>query len=149
LPDILRFLLVPDKASARGVRRALVSDGARCGTVVGTWGELVDQANRAYLLGPPATDWDERLADAARKLTDGFWSDSFKADPEGALKAVGRELRRLLDALGPGKELQPAGKSRLSERGKRHLADLARLHEAMDRVLPERLAAIRVLLTAD
>ncbi len=149
MPDILHFLLVPDKASGRCVRRALVSDGARRGTVVGTWGELVDQANRAYLFLPPATDWEPLLADAARKLSDAFWSESLKADPERTVPAIGRELRRALEALGPDKELRPAGKSRLSDRGKRHLGDLARLHDAMGRVLPEGLAAVRALLDAD
>jgi hypothetical protein len=149
LPDILHFLLVPDKASGRIVRRALAVDGARFGTVVGTWGELVDQAGRAYLLALPATGWDERLEEAARKLPDAFWSESLKADPEGTVATVGRELRRLLEALGPGKEIQPSGKSPLSARGKRHLSDLSRLHAAMGRILPEDLAAVAALLSAD
>jgi RecB family exonuclease len=149
LPDILRFLLVPDRSSARNVRRALASAGARCGTVVGTWAELVDQAGRAYLPAPPSSDWKERLAAAARESPDAFWSESMKADPENTPATLGRELRRLLAALGPGRELRPAETSRLSGRGKRHLADLARLHDAMGRALPEDLAAIRALLDAD
>ncbi|HYN74385.1 MAG TPA: PD-(D/E)XK nuclease family protein [Candidatus Methanoperedens sp.] len=149
LVDILHFLLVPDKASGRKVRRALASGGARCGVVVGTSGELVDQANRAYLPAPTETDWDARLGEAARKLPDAFWSESLKADPEGTLATVGWELRKLLEALGPGKDLKPAGKSSLSDRGKHHLADLSRLHEAMGRVLPDDLATIRALLRTD
>lgn len=149
LPDILRFLLVPDRSSARNVRRALASAGARFGTVVGTWAELVDQAGRAYLLAPPASVWNERLAEAARNTTGAFWSESMKADPENTSATIGRELRRLLAALGPGRELRPADGSRLGGRGKRHLADLARLHESMGRALPENLAAIRALLDAD
>jgi len=149
LPDILHFLLVPDRSSARNVRRALASAGAQCGTVVGTWTELVDQASRAYLLVSPVTDWEVRLAEAAKKLTDAFWSESLKSDPEGTLSTIDRGLRRLIDALGPGKELRPAGESRLSDRGMRHLSDLSRLHDAMGRVLPEELAAIRALLDAD
>lgn len=116
---------------------------------MGTWPELVDQAGRACLLAPPASEWSERLAEAARKLNDAFWSESLKADPENTPVTVGRELRRLLTALGPGRELAPAGKSRLSDRGKRHLADLSRLHGAMGRALPDDLAAIRALLDAD
>lgn len=149
MPDILRFLLVPDRSSARNVRRALASAGARCGTVVGTWAELVDHARRAYLLAPQASEWNERLAEAARKMSGAFWSESMKADPENTQDTVGRELRRLLAALGPGGELRPAEESRLSGRGKRHLADLARLHDATGRALPEDLAAVRALLDAD
>jgi len=149
LPDILRFLLVPDRSSARNVRRALATAGARYGTVVGTWAELADQAGRAYLPAPPASVWNDRLAEAARKLAGAFWSESLESDPENTPATVGRELRRLLAALGPGRELRPAEGTRLSERGKRHLADLARLHDAMGRALPEELETIRALLESD
>jgi hypothetical protein len=149
LADILHFLLVPDKASGRRVRRALATGGARCGVVVGTSGELVAQAGRAYLPAPPETDWDGRLNAAVRKLSGAFWSESLQTDPEGTLATIGRELRELLEALGPGKLLQPAAKSSLSDRGKRHLADLSRLHETMGRVLPDDLAVIQSLLAID
>jgi ATP-dependent helicase/nuclease subunit B len=149
LADVLHFLLVPDKSSGRKVRRALASDHARCGVVVGTFGELIDHARRAYLLPPHETDWKVQLGEAARKLTDGFWSESLKADPESTLATVGWELRRLLDAYGPEKMLQPAGKSRLSDRGKRYLADLSRLHNAMGQTLPADLGAVGELLAAD
>jgi len=149
LADIQQFLLVPDKASGRKVRRALASDRARGGVVVGTFGELVDHACKAYLLKPVKTDWDARLGEAANKLPGTFWSGSLEADPKETLGAIGRELHKLLLALGPGKEIQPAGKSSLSERGKRHLADLSRLHEAMGKVLADDLAAILALLQAD
>jgi len=108
----------------------------------------VDQACKSYLLKPSETDWNDRLAEASRKLTDAFWSESLKADPDGSVAVLDRELWRLLAALGPGRELAPVGKSRLSDRGKRHLADLSRLHETMGRVLPDGLATIRNLLTA-
>jgi hypothetical protein len=149
LADVLHFLLVPDKSSGRIVRRALATAGARSCTVVGTCGELVDHAGRAYLLVPPATEWGDRLGEAVRKLADAFWSESLKADPEGTIATVGRELRRLLEALGPGKEIQPAGKSSLSARGRGHLSDLSRLHAEMGRILPDNLAAIDGLLAAD
>ena len=89
------------------------------------------------------------LGKASRELTDAFWSESLKADPDGSVAILGRELRRLLAALGPGRDLAPVGKSRLSDRGKRHLADLSRLHETMGRVLPDDLATIQSLLAAD
>lgn len=109
----------------------------------------MDQACKAYLLKSAETDWNDRLAEASRKLTDAFWSESLKADPDGSLAVLDRELRRLLAALGPGRDLAPVGKSRLSDRGKRHLADLSRLHDTMGRVLPDGLATIRILLAAD
>ena len=61
MSEFLHFLLVPDKAAARRVRRAIASRGACAGTVVGTWGELVDQARKAYLLPPVDADWKTRL----------------------------------------------------------------------------------------
>jgi hypothetical protein len=149
LAEILHFLLVPDRVSGRKIRRALASDRARCGVVVGTFGELVDQACKAYLLKPAETDWNDRLGEATRKLTDAFWSESLKADPDGSVAVLDRELRRLLAGLGPGRDLAPVGKSRLSDRGKRHLTDLSWLHETMSRVLPNGLATIRNLLAAD
>jgi hypothetical protein len=93
------------------------------------------------------TDWNDRLGEASRILTDAFWSGSLNADPDGSVAVLDRELRRLLAALGPGRDLAPAGKSRLSDRGKRHLADLSRLHETMGRVLPDGLATIQRLLS--
>jgi hypothetical protein len=149
LTEFLQFLLVPDKAAARSVRRAIASRGACAGTVVGTWGELVDQARRAYLLPPVDADWETRLDDAAEKVKDAFWSKSYEVDPEGTLEVLGRELKRLLSALGPGKQIEPARKTSLSDRGKRHLADLSRLHEEMGRVLPKGLSKIHDLLAAD
>jgi hypothetical protein len=89
------------------------------------------------------------LADAAEKVKDAFWSKSYEVDPEGTHEVLGRELKRLLSALGPGKQIEPARKTSLSDRGKRHLADLSCLHEKMGRVLPEGLAKIRDILAAD
>lgn len=149
MSDILTFLLVPDGAAARRVRRELASRGSRCGVVAGTWGELVEQACRAYVTVRPASEWEERLSRAARELSGAFWSGSLAADPEGTLCALGRDLRRLVEALGPGGEIRPGAAAALSARGKRNLSDLARLHEAMGRALPADLAAIRALLDAD
>ena len=128
MPEALRFLLVPDRSAARSARRALASYGARCGIAAGTWAELLDQAARAHPAPPPGNDWDARLAEAAGRISDGFWSESLKADAPETLAVIGRELCRLLEALGPGKKILPAPDSGLSDRGKRHLADLARLH---------------------
>lgn len=149
MTDVLHFLLVPDRPAARRVRREVATRGARAGTVVGTWTELADQATKAYLPPPVDPDWEPRLADAAIKVKKGFWADSYEADAEGTLEGLGRELDRLLSALGPGKRIEPVGKTPLSDRGKRHLAGLAGLHEEMGLALPPGLAAIRDLLAAD
>lgn len=149
MTDVLRFLLVPDKASARKGRRAVATQGARAGTAVGTWGELVEQARKAYLLPPADPDWDARLADAVKNQEKSFWAESYGSDPEGTLYVIDRELRRLITTLGPGRKLESPGKTKLSDRGKKHLADLSRLHEEMGRALPTGLEAIRDLLAAD
>lgn len=147
--DVVHFLLVPDKAAGRRLRREIAARGARCGVVVGTWAELVVHAQRAYLILSPATDWDARLGEAARKVPDAFWVESLMTDSEGTLGAIGCELHRLLAALRPNCRLEPAVKESLSARGKRHLADLVRLHKEMGYALPDGLAVIRDLLTAD
>lgn len=149
MSEVLRFLLVPDRAAARRVRRAVASRGACAGTVIGTWAELVDAARRAYLLPPAEAGWDARLGEAAVSVKNAFWSTSYESDPEGTLEVLERELRRLLSALGPGRRIEPVGRSPLSDRGKRHLVDFCRLHEEMGGVLPEELACIRDLLGAD
>lgn len=149
MTELLQFLLVPDRGAARRVRRAVATRGAHTGSVVGTWPELIEQAARAYLLPPAASDWESRLAEAAARIKKAFWSDSYEADPEGTLEVLGRELKRLLFALGPGGRIEPVRKTSLSDRGKKHLADLSRLHEAMGRVLPQGLSKIRDLLASD
>jgi len=147
--DVVHFLLVPDKAAGRRLRREIAARGARCGVVVGTWAELVAHAQRAYLVTSPATDWDARLGEAARKVPDAFWVESLMTDSEGTLGAIGCELHRILAALRPNCRLEPAVKESLSARGKRHLADLVRLHKEMGFALPDGLAVIRDLLAAD
>ncbi|GAB4370635.1 MAG: PD-(D/E)XK nuclease family protein [Deltaproteobacteria bacterium] len=149
MTEAIPFLLVPDRAAARRCRRAVASRGARAGILVGTFGELVEQAGRGCLLPPEAVDWDDRLAEAARNEKGAFWSNSLEADPEGTLEVLGRELARLLHALGPGRRLEPVEGSSLSGRGERHLNGLTRLHEAMGRTLPRGLSRIRELLDAD
>ena len=107
MSEVLHFHLVPEKAAARRVRRAIASRGACAGTVVGTWGELVDQARRVYLLSLLEPEWEARLVDASGKVKDAFWSISYESDPEGTLEVLGRELKRLLSALGPGRQIEP------------------------------------------
>jgi len=146
--DALQFVLVPDGACARRVRRSLALRGAWCGVAVGTWGELVEQACRAYLVRRPVPRWEERLAQAVRALPGAFWSQSLEVDPEGTAAALGWELARLLDALGPCRGLDPDLEAALTPRGRARLGDLCRLHEAMGRVLPDGLAAVQSLLEA-
>ena len=77
----IRFLLVPDAGAARRVRRLVAEQGACTGVVVGTWGELVEQARRSYLLPAAADDWDAVFAAALKELKDAFWAESFKVAP--------------------------------------------------------------------
>ena len=74
----LHFLLVPDAGAARRLRRLLCSDQARVGVLVGTWGELLEQARAAYLLPVPDEQWGARFSEALAANSKAFWARSYK-----------------------------------------------------------------------
>ena len=101
LRQTLHFLLVPDAGAARRVRRLVAEQGASSGVLVGTWGELVEQARRSYLLPEAADDWDQVFAAALKELKDAFWAESFKVAPIETAQAVERALIEVLSATDP------------------------------------------------
>ncbi len=141
------FVLCPDKNSARFVRRELATHAGLLGVRVGTWPELLELAESSFCLPPRVDEWEEGLQREAPGLANAFWEASLGVDPEKTVEVLGRALREILVALGPGQELDeiPVGVSR---RGVRQLCDLRSLWKDMDRVLPVDLATIRQLLAA-
>jgi hypothetical protein len=117
--------------------------------MVGTWAELIQVAERAYLTVPAATDWRDNLERAAVALPDGFWSRSLEVAPEETLECLEATLTRLIHARPPAMALDTGNPEALTERGARHLADLQRLHGALDKTLPPELEVIANLLAAD
>jgi hypothetical protein len=145
----LSFLLCPDRSAARRVRRQVAAKAAGTDILVGTWPELIQHARDAYLLADLEESWSSRLAQAATALSDAFWSRSLALALPETIGILDRTLKQLLTAAGPGKSLDLSTEGVLSERGRRHLADLARLHAAMERPLPPELCSIAELLAAD
>ncbi len=144
----MHFLLVPDRAAARRIRRALVRDGSRLGVSVGTWPELLGHARQAYLLPACEEQWESRLEEAMAGIPDAFWSRSFQVARGETVSAVGRAYIDLVSVLEPGAALNVAAETRLPRRAGQHLGDLSRLHAALDGTLPDELVVIRELLAA-
>ena len=144
----MHFLLVPDRAAARRMRRALARDGSRLGVMVGTWLELLGHARQAYLLPAGEEQWESRLEEAMASIADAFWSRSFEVARGETVSTVGRAYIDLMSALEPGTTPDPTGEARLPRRAGQHLADLGRLHTALDGALPDEVATIRDLLAA-
>ena len=143
------FLLVPDRAAARKVRRAVAENSPRLGVMAGTFLELLQFARATYRVAEPETDFDEAVGQAAGKIDKAFWAKSLAVAPRETSVVLCRELERLLSGLAPGKAIPKAGKGELSHRAKNHLSDLAALHKAMGHALPADLEAVRAVLASD
>ena len=144
----LEFLLVPDTAAARRVRRSVATEGAQAGVVVGTWGELLRKAPRAYFL-PNASASGEHFGRALASVEGAFWSASLSAAPEETAKTVLDAVTNLLSASHPNRGLQTVIGSGLASRARRMLCDLGRLATLLGERLPADLATIHRLLLAD
>ena len=149
MSESLQFLLTPDRAAARRVRRSLAEQGARVGVAVGPWPDLLARALNTYMVFVPPYDWADRFAEALRALADAFWSRSLEAAPDETVAAVEASFLQVLRGLPPGARLSGAATNAggdLPERARRHLADLARLHDALAGALPEEMVAMLALL---
>ena len=145
----VHFLLVPDRAAARKVRRAVAENSPRLGVMVGTFLELLEFARTTYLLPESEIDFAEAVDHAAEKIDKAFWAKSLAVAQKETSAVLCRELERLLSGLGPDKVFPKADKSKLSDRAKNHLKDLSRLNEALKGVLPTDLALISELIAKD
>jgi ATP-dependent helicase/nuclease subunit B len=141
------FLLVPDKASARKVRRTIAESGARLNVVVGTWTELEAMALGAYLLPGMDDNWLETINDQASSMTGAFWQGSLSVAREKTVASIARMLERLIEARPPSDMVDPPDLSKqLSGRSLRHFSNLFELFLRLKGALPHRLAVIRTLL---
>lgn len=147
--SILHFLLTPDRSSARWVRRMVAENSSRLGVMVGTWTELVEAARKAYVLPDTDDSWNEKLAGAAAAMTDSFWAKSLEVAQEETLSVISSHFAMLIEGAGLAGKVMPDAKKVLPDRARKHLADLAKLNEAMVGILPARLAAIKDILNAD
>ena len=145
----IHFLLTPDKSASRLVRRTVAEKSSRIGVIAGTWTELMEQALKAHLLPYPEDTWKEKLSETAANMKDAFWTKSFEVAPDETLASIGASLSMLIEGVGPAGKVAPDTKNVLTERARKHLADLAQLHDAMSNVLPPQLAKIRVVLDTD
>ncbi|WP_160295251.1 PD-(D/E)XK nuclease family protein [Geobacter sp. OR-1] len=110
--------------------------------------ELVDQAQKAYLLAEPSSDWREKLPEAAANIPDSFWADSLLIAPDETAATLSSTLSLLLEGAGREGRVKTPSPGELSARATRHLTDLARLHEAINFVLPPHLAAMADIIAA-
>lgn len=143
----IHFQLVPDRSSARRLRRLVAQKGGRLGVIIGTWPELLEQARKSYLL-PQPEDWDEKLAEAARSMKDAFWAKSCEVAPYETIAEISRALSMLIEGRGPDKHVE-SDKKGLPERAGRHLTDLSELHKNIGFILPPHLATIDGVLKAE
>ena len=146
-PMPIDFLLTPDGASARGVRKRLAEQSPGLNRLAGTWPELMAQAEADYLL-PPVTDvWPEKLKQAAARRQDAFWAASLEVAPRETLAELDAALHRLLEAAGPDSEGQDLlSKIPAESRLHRRLSDLLQVVAAVGS-LPGALQKMACLLT--
>jgi hypothetical protein len=131
------------------MRRVLAERSALSGVIVGTWQELMERARLAYLLPDTAGDEDISFKNALEELDNPFWAESFAVAPDETAQAVKSALIQVVSATDPASAFEIVGLDDLSERPRRHLADLIRLARSLDEQLPTELATIRSLLRAD
>lgn len=146
---MIHFLLTPDKAATRWLRRLVATQHPGLGVVIGTWPELLSLATKSYLLQPHQDTWQQSLESAITAVPGAFWSASLAAAPTEAssiASVLGRQLVQLLEAVEPDGNLAQLAQSDLPARTLRYLADLNLLHYTMGQVLPAELAAISSLI---
>ncbi len=122
------FVLAPDASSARRIKRRMAQEVPGLHRMVGTWPELMAQAEAAYLLPPDPDNWSDNLTQAAFLQNDVFWASSLKVAPRETITELDAALFRLLEAEGPDAEWPTMmdkipGETRLHRR----LSDLWRL----------------------
>lgn len=148
-PPLIDFLLVPDSASARRLRRQLAESGGCDGVVVGTWRELLELAADALLPTRDVADWSQALDDALAQVDDAFWRRSLDVAPRETAQAVAAayvELKAANTLLPlPALAADAACPARVAAR----YADLRRLDAALGGALPDPPALLRRVLAAD
>lgn len=148
--EITHFILVPDSAVARRLRRLLAEQKTQIGVVVGTWSALLEYVSHIYLVPPISESWDEIFKITLDNL-EGFWSGSFKVAPEDTAKLVKQALINVITALPVSvkPEMGDIDLNKLDSRPKKHFEDLLSLFQKMNFELPSEISSIRRLLSTD
>lgn len=151
LKQAIYFLLVPDGSAARRLRRIIATQTPCMGVQIGTWPELIEQARSAYLVPKRSNDWSQVFHHALENVPDAFWSQSLEVAPQETAAEVEAALSLLIGATQPGDEdgIAEANFDQLSERPRKHVEDLVRLLVELDGRLPQELAVIQQLITAE
>lgn len=149
----LQFVLCPDKSCARLLRRQLAEKQPSIYLQVGTWTELLALVRNSYCLSEKSNDWDSLVITAMRELEDArtkkqvpyVWSASFAIAEQAVGRLIAEQLRALLEALPPGKNLPNI---KALTRAEQRVQELILLHQHMNEVLPDDLADIKSILHA-
>lgn len=145
--ETTQFLLAPDKHAALALRRRLAEDGRGLGATAGTWPELLSLLLDSCLTVSSVTDWRDAVTEAAGRVADAFWEESFATAPDETADALAGALAALLTAAGPDQKTVPEVES-CPARLQGIMGDLRRLHGETGLSLPGPLQEIRCLLDA-
>ena len=152
MKQLIQFILVPDASAARRLRRVLATQAPRQGVIVGTWPELVEQANSAYLVAGSTNEWGQALHAALANMPNAFWAKSYSVAPEETAAEVETALSLLVSATpltaGTNDLIELGNVDALSGRPKKHVQDIAQLLNELNGLLPDNLLAIKQLHAA-
>jgi hypothetical protein len=146
---MIDFILVPDSGAARRLRRVIATKGAVAGLVVGTWGELLEQARSAYLLPRDRGEWETSFHSALASTEGSFWSQSYERAPQETATAIQEALVSFITASDPTAPIDHTGIDTLPARPKRHLRELLALWGGLAGELPPILAQTKALIESD
>lgn len=149
MKQVIQFVLVPDASAARRLRRIIAENASQSDVVVGTWQELIAQAETAYLIAKSKIDWDEAFKNALKSLPNAFWSESLKVAEAETMTSVQNALSLVVAATNPNEAISFADSDQLKARPRKHLSDLNLLLQSLNGILPSDLAAINKILAID
>ena len=102
----INFFIAPDTSTARQIKRTIAAQAPGLNRTVGTWPELIAQAEATYLLSPMQDSWREKLTAAAGRQKDAFWSASLAVAPRETITEIDAAIIRLLKSKGPNPDWQ-------------------------------------------
>ncbi|NND09118.1 MAG: hypothetical protein HKN87_22330 [Saprospiraceae bacterium] len=145
MKQVIHFLLVPDSGASRRLRRLIAEQAACSDVLIGTWQELLTQAENAYLIPKQDNSWDEIFQNALNSLPDAFWAKSIEVSPQETSGTVQEALTSLLSASDIKDGVPDEKLLKLAQRSRKHIHDLLELHATIGQLPPE-LAVIDSLL---
>ena len=155
--QLTKFVLCPDKSSARFIKRFIAEQSSLIHLQVGTWLELLNLAQSRFCLPDQSSDWVAMVKTAIEELeaemTDdslGYtWSASFKVAKDSVAQIVAEELAELLVSTPPISTDKIKPFKNPKNRYQKRLNDLLSLHAQMGEQLPPDLDIIKKIINAD